>query len=137
MRVATQVKTRIQKTFVASLIFASAIDACADTRTWSGNGADANWGTPANWGGSVPVSGDALVFSGALNLVNTNNLSAGTAFSGVNETVGWLVLGGKLRRAGTYGATGSGAAVIDDVHFAGSGLLTVLHDKSGTLMKMR
>ena len=56
---------------------------------------------------------------------------------GVNETVGWLWLSGKLRRAGTYGATGSGAQVIDNDHFTGTGRLTVLHDKSATLMKLR
>ena len=115
MRVATQVKTRIQKAFVASLIFASAIAACADTRTWSGNGADANWGTPANWGGSVPVSGDALVFSGALNLVNTNNLSAETTFSGVTL------------------ASGSGAFTLYGNGFAWAGDLVNLDNDAQTL----
>jgi len=57
------------------------------------------------------------------------NLSAG-----VNERVGWLFFGEKMKRAGTYGAVGSGAKYQDDTHFAGTGVLTVLHDNSGTLM---
>ena len=54
--------------------------------------------------------------------------------SGVNESVNYLFLGGVQKRANTYGATGSGAAVIDDAHFSGSGILTVLSDKSGTMI---
>ncbi|OQC18452.1 MAG: hypothetical protein BWX70_03510 [Verrucomicrobia bacterium ADurb.Bin070] len=57
------------------------------------------------------------------------NLSAG-----VNETVGWLFYGEKMKRAGTYGAVGSGAKYQDDTHFAGAGVLTVRYDHSGTLM---
>ncbi|MDD4172978.1 MAG: autotransporter-associated beta strand repeat-containing protein [Kiritimatiellae bacterium] len=57
------------------------------------------------------------------------NLSAG-----VNERVGWLFFGEKMKRAGTYGAVGSGAKYQDDTHFAGAGVLTVRYDHSGTLM---
>lgn len=35
---------------------------------------------------------------------------------------------GKALKRGTYGATGSGADYIDDVHFAGTGVLTVRKD---------
>jgi len=56
---------------------------------------------------------------------------------GVNERVAYLFWGETLKRAGTYGATGSGAAVIDDQHFAGSGILTVLRDKAGTAIMLR
>ena len=54
----------------------------------------------------------------------------------VNEKVGCLFLGDKQKRVGTYGATGSGAGVIDDEHFSGGGVLTVLNDNSGTVMKI-
>ena len=57
--------------------------------------------------------------------------------AGVNEKVGWLYYGEKMMRAGTYGASGSGAAHVDNTHFAGSGVLTVRRDKSGTMMKLR
>jgi len=54
--------------------------------------------------------------------------------AGVNEKVGWLYFGDKMQRAGTYSA--ASAQVIDIEHFAGTGVLTVLHDKSGTLIKV-
>jgi autotransporter-associated beta strand protein len=49
----------------------------ATLRFWTGaGGANANWNNSGNWStGVLPVNGDDLVFnSGALNLVNTNNL---------------------------------------------------------------
>jgi len=55
----------------------------------------------------------------------------------VSETVGWLYLGEKMQRAGTYGSTSSGAIHKDDAHFSGTGVLTVLHDQSGTLVSLR
>jgi autotransporter-associated beta strand protein len=55
---------------------------------------------------------------------------------GVNEAVGYLYLGSKQKRVGTYGSTASSATVKDDAHFAGTGILTVLRDDSGTLIKM-
>lgn len=57
--------------------------------------------------------------------------------AGVVETVGWLHYGDVIRRAGTYGATNSGADYIDNTHFSGEGKLRVLFDKSGTLIKLR
>ena len=57
--------------------------------------------------------------------------------AGVNETVGWLYLGDKLQRSGTYGSTSSSAALKDDTHFAGAGVLTVLHDKSGSVLRVQ
>ena len=43
----------------------------------------------------------------------------------VTDTVDTLTIGGVQQDAGIYGATGSGATTIDDVHFAGVGTLTV------------
>ena len=57
--------------------------------------------------------------------------------SGVNEAVRYLFLGGVQKRVGTYGSTSSTAAVKDDAHFSGTGILTVLHDKSGTLIGVK
>ncbi len=56
--------------------------------------------------------------------------------AGVDESVGALWFGGKQKPRGTYGATGSGASVTDDEHFAGGGLLTVLHGNGGTLIRL-
>ena len=57
--------------------------------------------------------------------------------AGVNEAVGYLYFGNKQQRAGAYSATsGSGVQVVDPAHFAGTGILTVLHDKSGSLLRV-
>lgn len=57
--------------------------------------------------------------------------------SGAEEKVGWLYYGNKWQRAGTYGAAGSGAGIIDNTHFSGNGTLKVLHDFSGSLFSVR
>lgn len=49
----------------------------AAPRTWSGAGTNALWSNPTNWGGIAPaVSGDNLIFTGALGLNNTNDYAA-------------------------------------------------------------
>jgi hypothetical protein len=45
-------------------------------------------------------------------------------FSGT-QTVGGFSIDGVAQAAGTYGATGSGAMFIDDIHFLGTGMLLV------------
>ncbi len=57
--------------------------------------------------------------------------------AGVNEAVAHLYLDGEMRRVGTYGSTSSPAAHKDDTFFSGTGVLTVLYDVSGTLIKVR
>ena len=47
-----------------------------------------------------------------------------------DQTCAKLIINGKEMSGGTYGATGSGAANIDDDHFAGTGVLTVSSVKS-------
>jgi autotransporter-associated beta strand protein len=46
--------------------------------------------------------------------------------AGLNEGVGALFFDGVFADPGTYGATGSGAAVINDKYFGGTGILTVI-----------
>ena len=99
-----------KKWLVAGLGVMAVATACtAADRTWTGASAvDNNWSRPENWAGAVaPVAGDALIF------------------------------GGKMMRAGTYGASGSAAIYKDSTHFSGSGMLTVLHDNAGTLFSLR
>ncbi|HQQ92389.1 MAG TPA: hypothetical protein PLU38_11045 [Kiritimatiellia bacterium] len=55
----------------------------------------------------------------------------------MNEAVAYLYLNGEMRRVGTYGSTSSPAAHKNDTFFSGTGVLTVLYDKSGTLIKVR
>lgn len=80
-------------------------------------------------------SGDTTVLGGTLRLGagnSANDASTVTiASSGAKlrleaaDTVARLFVGSTQLAAGTYGATGSGAATIDDARFAGPGVLTV------------
>ena len=101
-------------------------------------------GTLGNNSTNIVVGG-----TGTLTLQNSNTLSDNATLSignggakvslaaGVNEAVRYLFLGTSQKRAGTYGSTSSAATVKDDTHFSGTGILTVLHDKSGTLMRVQ
>ncbi len=81
-------------------------------------------------------SSTCITNSATLTIANGNTAKVNLA-AGVNETVGYLFFGNKQQRVGTYGAPGSGAYFIDSGHFAGTGILTVLHDKSGTLLRVQ
>ena len=101
-------------------------------------------GTLGNNSTNIVVGG-----TGTLTLQNSNTLSDNATLSignggakvslaaGVNEAVRYLFLGTSQKRAGTYGSTSSAATLKDDTHFSGTGILTVLHDKSGTLMRVQ
>ena len=82
-----------------------------------------------SWSGTLSVqSTNALENVGAIRM--TSYRGQGTTWGkismGVSDSVQSVVLDGQPLAAGTYGATGSGAKNIDDVHFAGTGVLTVL-----------
>lgn len=85
--------------------------------------------------GTLAISNSAVISDHATVRIADDGakINLGT---GVNESVGYLVLGEKMRRVGTYGSTSSSAANKDDTYFAGTGVLTVLHDKSGTLLRV-
>lgn len=55
---------------------------------------------------------------------------------GVNDAVRYLYFGAKQQRAGTYGSLVSPAVNKDGEHFAGQGVLTVLRDDFGTVIKL-
>lgn len=57
--------------------------------------------------------------------------------AGVNESVRYLYLGDKMQRVGTYGSSSSAAANKNDACFSGTGVLTVLRDNSGTLLRLQ
>lgn len=48
-----------------------------------------------------------------------------------------VYLDGKMKRAGTYGSTGSNAFYKDDAYFSGAGMLSVLHGQAGTVIIVR
>lgn len=102
-------------------------------------------------GGSVGASCTAVtVAGGTLELQNNAALTPAVAVtfpadstgvihlsSGINVTVDTLWFGSTQKRAGTWGASGSGARYVDDTRFAGTGTLTVSRDKSGTLLTLQ
>lgn len=93
--------------------------------------ANASWLNPTN--GVVSVGGER----GSLSITKSDTFSKKMAFSlggaakltladGVVQKCSRLYLDGTVApNAGTWGATGSGAENIDDVHFAGKGVLLV------------
>lgn len=55
------------------------------TSTWDGGGSDSNWSTAANWvGDTAPAAGFDLIFPSSPNTSPINDLTAGTAFTGLN-----------------------------------------------------
>jgi autotransporter-associated beta strand protein len=85
-------------TSIAIILFLSAVQSYAASRTWDGGGADTNWSTPANWDGDLtaPITGDALTFDGTLRLTNNNNLAADSVFGPITfaATAGSYVISG-------------------------------------------
>jgi autotransporter-associated beta strand protein len=55
----------------------------AETSTWFGGAEDSYWMTSFNWDIPPSGTGEALVFSGFVGTVNTNNLGAGMVFGGI------------------------------------------------------
>jgi autotransporter-associated beta strand protein len=87
-------------------------------------------------GGTLSLANSAAVSDSAALRIADGGAKV-NLLAGVNETVGWLYLGDKMQRAGTYGSTSSTATYKDDAYFSGTGILRVLHDKAGTLIKVR
>ena len=92
---------------------------------------------------NVVVAAGTLTLSNSVTIADNASLSIANGAnvnlaSGVFETVGYLYVAGVQKRAGTYSAaSGSGAKVVDAVHFSGTGILKVLHDKSGTALMVQ
>lgn len=84
------------------------------------NGANSYTGSTTVNGGVLAVNGTSLPDSGTL-VINTGAVVNVTG----TEVVGALDFGSGPVANGTYGATGSGAANIDDVHFTGTGIVSV------------
>src|SRR5882672_7965682 len=74
--------------FVSLLCIVAVFPVRGATETWTGGGSDGKWQTGGNWlGGTPPATGDSLFFSGTIRLANTNNIAAGTIFSGITFNV--------------------------------------------------
>jgi autotransporter-associated beta strand protein len=97
----------------AAITVEAGILAISAANTYSGD-------TTVN-GGTLIVNGTSIPDFGVLSIAATGVVNV----TG-NEVVSELNLNGVKQAAGTYGATGSGANTIDDVHFSGTGVVTVL-----------
>jgi len=87
--------------------------------------------------GTLTLQGSACITNAAAVFIADGGAAKVNLALGVNATVTRLFFGDKPRRAATYGATGSGAAVINDEHFSGSGILTVLMGSGGTFVLLQ
>jgi hypothetical protein len=96
------------------------------------------------YGGTLTLQDGALnnyIHDSALVTLNPDTLVDTTTriakinlnFSGT-DVVGGLTINGVAQAAGTYGATGSGATNIDDAHFLGTGVLSVVVPEPGVGM---
>lgn len=118
-------------------------DSLAVANVISGTGAVVQAGTgTTTLSGANTYTGNTLVNAGTLEITssyleNTADVSIAAvgklklSFAGT-DTVDELTIAGVPKAAGTYGATGSGAAHIDDTHFSGTGTLTVTTGPSGS-----
>jgi Ca2+-binding RTX toxin-like protein len=107
------------------------------TFTWDGGGGDANWMTAANWGtDAAPVGdgSDVLVFpAGAAQKSNSNNFTAGTAFTSITIQEGGYTLAGNgvaLGAAGLSDTSATGANTVS-MPVAISNASTVVSDTAG------
>jgi autotransporter-associated beta strand protein len=80
---------------VSALLLFLAASSQAATRTWGGS-TNGQWSVASNWDfGILPVAGDTLHFEpGGLNLNNTNDFPAGTAFAAIIVDGAGYVLNG-------------------------------------------
>jgi fibronectin-binding autotransporter adhesin len=69
-----------------SLSLLTAGSALAQTSTWDGGGGDSNWNTGDNWSSNTVPTGGVLNFFGTTQPTSVNNLTAGTAFTGITLT---------------------------------------------------
>ena len=120
-------------------------DALAIANVISGTGSviQRGTGTTTLTGGNT-YTGNTTVAAGTLEittpyLADAADVSIGASAVlklslgvGVSDTIHALTVGGIQMAVGTHGAGGSGAAYIDDVHFAGTGTLTVTSGPAGS-----
>ena len=93
--------SRFIRTIISGIVlFAAAQLGRAQTDIWNGGGGNNNlfWLSTANWAaGTLPQTGDQLVFTNNTSLLNSNNYTAGSTFSGITfaTPAGAFVLNGK------------------------------------------
>jgi fibronectin-binding autotransporter adhesin len=70
--------------------------------------------------GTLAIAGNSIADAGKVSIADNAKIEV----SGT-ETIGTLFFAGVQQAAGTWGATDSGATNIDDVHFSGTGVVSV------------
>jgi len=101
----------------------------AATRTWNGGGANNFWNAAANWSGTLPMTGDDLVFPGGAavdttSLNNTNDFAASMVFSSITISGTNYILGGNaiaLTNGINHTSSGTNTVALDvrlDAHSA-------------------
>jgi hypothetical protein len=98
---------------VAALLSHGILPTAADTVTWTGGGADTNWGTGANWdSGSVPAAADTAMFTSTA----TVTLAANHTIEVINFGANTLTLSGTnaltLNPAGAGNIVGTSGGVL-------------------------
>lgn len=116
-----------------TLLGVFAVSAQAATKTWTGAGADANWGTSANWmpaGG--PAANDDLIFPAAAPQQGTNNnTTLFTTYRSITVEGGTYTFGGNPLRLTNGLAVNAGTQTFN-IAITLSGAQTFLADNGGT-----
>ena len=80
-------------TAAAMALFVGDSAQATTTSTWTGNSGSTDWNAAADWGGTLPLAGNALVFTSAnasSSATLTNTFTAGTSFAGITFNAGAL-----------------------------------------------
>ncbi|MEO6477600.1 autotransporter-associated beta strand repeat-containing protein [Luteolibacter sp.] len=94
--------------------------------TWTLTGTNTYTGDTTVNAGVLAVDGDAIANTNKL-LINGGKVDP----MGATEVVNTLYFGAAQQASGTWGASGSGAAHIDDTHFTGTGMVSVTTAPAG------
>jgi autotransporter-associated beta strand protein len=113
MKRTNQIRVLLAATLLNASLFLPPIQAA--NKTWSGAGGDANWNTGANWGGTAPVNADSLIFNGATQQNNTNNISSLTVGFVTFSNGGFVLNGNTLTMSGSASAFFTNATGINTV----------------------
>ncbi|MBL8182790.1 MAG: VCBS repeat-containing protein [Blastocatellia bacterium] len=121
------------RSLVLCLVLLLPVISFGATKTWTGAGGDANWGTAANWTPSgVPAANDDLVFPvTALQQSNNNNTSVLTTYRSITVEGGTYTIGGNLLRL-TNGLTVNGGTQTFNFPLTLSAPQTIASNNSGT-----
>lgn len=119
--------------FFVLLLAVTAYSANAATKTWTGGGADANWGTSANWSpAGGPAANDDLIFPAAAPQQGTNNnTTLFTTYRSITVEGGTYTFGGNPLRL-TNGLAVNGGTQTFNVAITLSGAQTFIADNGGT-----